>query len=97
MSLPFLPGNSFDKKVSIFYLMCCYSFKLITYFKNIFQVGQNKHHLSHHFDKYNGVNMMVGERKPGVGGEPLAGQDLRPRNSVYPRGIFNLSFLKSNR
>ena len=41
--------------------------------------------------------MMVGERKPGVGGEPLAGQDLRPRNSVYPRGIFNLSFLKSNR
>jgi hypothetical protein len=30
--------------------------------------------------------MMVGERKPGVGGEPLAGQDLRPKNSVYPRG-----------
>ena len=30
--------------------------------------------------------MMVGERKPGVGGEPLAGQDLRPKNSVYPKG-----------
>jgi hypothetical protein len=42
--------------------------------------------LSHHFDKLNGVQMMVGERKPGVGGEPLAGQDLRPKNSVYPRG-----------
>jgi hypothetical protein len=30
--------------------------------------------------------MMVGEKKPGVGGEPLAGQDLRPKNSIYPRG-----------
>lgn len=63
MSLPFLPGNTFDRKV-----------------------GQNKHHLSHHFDKNGGVQMMVGERKPGVGGVPLAGQDLRPRNSVYPKG-----------
>lgn len=63
MSLPFLPGNTFDRKV-----------------------GQNKHHLSHHFDKNNGVQMMVGERKPGIGGVPLAGQDLRPRNSVYPKG-----------
>jgi hypothetical protein len=63
MSLPFLPGNSFDRKV-----------------------GQNKHHLSHHFDKYNGVNYNTGERKPGIGGDPLPGQDLRPKNSVYPRG-----------
>ncbi|CAF0855388.1 unnamed protein product [Brachionus calyciflorus] len=63
MSLPFLPGNSFDRKI-----------------------GQNKFHLSHHFDKYNGVNLMVGEKKPGVGGEPLRGQDLRNLNSVYPRG-----------
>ncbi len=37
---------------------------------------------------------MVGERKPGVGGEPLAGQDLRPKNSVYPRGKSNISTLK---
>jgi hypothetical protein len=63
MSLPFLPGNTFDRKI-----------------------GQNKHHLSHHFDTKNGVQMMVGEHKPGVGGIPLAGQDLRPKNSVYPKG-----------
>lgn len=63
MSLPFLPGNTFDRKI-----------------------GQNKHHLSHHFDTKNGVQMMVGENRPGVGGVPLAGQDLRPKNSVYPKG-----------
>ena len=51
-----------------------------------FKLGQNKHHLSHHFDKYNGVNMFVGEQKPGTGGAPLPGQDLRAKNSVYPRG-----------
>jgi hypothetical protein len=51
-----------------------------------FKIGQNKFHLSHHFDKYNGVNLLVGEKKPGVGGEPLRGQDLRNLNSVYPRG-----------
>lgn len=63
MSLPFLPGNSFDRKI-----------------------GQTRHHLSHHFDTHNGVNMFVGEQKPGVGGTPMAGQDLRPKNSVYPHG-----------
>jgi hypothetical protein len=40
--------------------------------------------------------MLVGENKPGIGGQPLAGQDLRPKNSVYPKGniyiyIFTLS------
>ena len=30
--------------------------------------------------------MFVGENKPGAGGAPLAGQDLRAKNSVYPRG-----------
>ena len=69
MSLPFLPGNTFDRKI-----------------------GQNKHHLSHHFDTKNGVQMMVGEHKPGVGGIPLAGQDLRPKNSVYPKGTIMVSF-----
>jgi hypothetical protein len=29
---------------------------------------------------------MVNDTKPGVGGQPLAGQDLRPKNSVYARG-----------
>ena len=39
---------------------------------------------------------MVGERKPGVGGEPLAGQDLRPKNSVYPRGKSSISTFKQS-
>jgi hypothetical protein len=53
----------------------------------ILKVGQNKFHLSHHFDTYNGINLMTGDSKPGVGGVPLPGQDLRPKNSVYPRGL----------
>lgn len=32
--------------------------------------------------------MMVGESKPGIGGTPLAGQDLRPKNSSYPKGLY---------
>lgn len=62
MALPFLPGNTFDRKV-----------------------GKDKFHLTHQFDKYNGVAMPTGA-KSGIGGVPLAGQDLRPSNSVYPRG-----------
>lgn len=62
MALPFLPGNTFDRKI-----------------------GKDKFHLTHQFDKYNGVAMPTGA-KLGVGGVPLAGQDLRPSNSVYPRG-----------
>ena len=30
--------------------------------------------------------MLVGEQKPGIGGEPLRGQKLRTRNSAYPKG-----------
>ena len=55
---------------------------------NIFRrikFAQNKHHLSHHFDKHNSINML-NDTKPGVGGQPLPGQDLRPKNSVYPTG-----------
>jgi len=59
---------------------------------NLLKIGHQKYHLSHHFDKYNGVNLLVGENKPGVGGEPLAGQDLRPKNSVYPKGSLHFSF-----
>lgn len=33
----------------------------------------------------------MGEQKPGVGGVPLPGQDLRPKNSVFPRGRFKES------
>ncbi|CAF1645758.1 unnamed protein product [Adineta ricciae] len=62
MALPFLPGNTFDRKI-----------------------GKDKFHLSHQFDKYNGVAMSTGTQL-GVGGVPLPGEDLRPKNSVYPRG-----------
>ncbi|CAF0744089.1 unnamed protein product [Rotaria sp. Silwood1] len=62
MALPFLPGNTFERKI-----------------------GKDKFHLTHQFDKYNGVGMLTGN-KLGVGGVPLAGEDLRPKNSVYPRG-----------
>ena len=30
--------------------------------------------------------MLVGEEKPGIGGEQLLGQKMRPKNSVIPRG-----------
>ena len=30
--------------------------------------------------------MLVGEQKPGIGGEPLRGQKLKTRNSAYPKG-----------
>lgn len=49
-------------------------------------VGKNKHHKSHHFDVSNDVSMLVGENKPGIGGEPLRGQKLKPKNSMYPKG-----------
>lgn len=29
---------------------------------------------------------MVGEEKPGIGGEPLLGQKLKPKFSVFPKG-----------
>jgi len=49
------------------------------------KIGKDKFHLTHQFDKYNGVAMPTGN-KLGVGGVPLPGEDLRPKNSVYPRG-----------
>lgn len=50
------------------------------------QLGKNKFHKSHHFDVSNDVSMLVGHAKPGIGGEPLRGQKLKPRNSNYPAG-----------
>jgi len=49
-------------------------------------LGKTKYHKSHHFDKSNTVPMMVGEAKPGIGGETLPGQKPRNQNSVIPRG-----------
>lgn len=49
-------------------------------------LGKTKFHKSHHFDVSNDVSMLVGHEKPGIGGEPLRGQKLKPKNSNYPRG-----------
>ncbi|XP_046566308.1 EF-hand domain-containing family member C2-like isoform X2 [Haliotis rubra] len=49
-------------------------------------MGKTKYHKSHHFDNCNDVSMLVGHEKPGIGGEPLLGQKLRPKNSVFPSG-----------
>ncbi|XP_033759887.1 EF-hand domain-containing family member C2-like [Pecten maximus] len=49
-------------------------------------LGKTKHHKSHHFGYKNEVSMLVGEDKPGIGGEPLRGQKLKPRNTMYPSG-----------
>uniref|UniRef100_A0A3Q3ACQ9 EF-hand domain (C-terminal) containing 2 n=1 Tax=Kryptolebias marmoratus TaxID=37003 RepID=A0A3Q3ACQ9_KRYMA len=39
-----------------------------------------------HFDISNGVPMLAGSEKPGIGGEPLVGQKNKPKYSVYPKG-----------
>lgn len=31
--------------------------------------------------------MLLGEDKPGIGGELLPGQKLKPKFSVFPRGV----------
>ncbi|XP_070539329.1 EF-hand domain-containing family member C2-like [Ptychodera flava] len=66
MSLPFLPGNSFNPKL-----------------------GREKYHKSHHFDYCNDVSLLVGEHKPGIGGDRLLGQKAKPRQSNIPRGEGN--------
>ncbi|XP_069745401.1 EF-hand domain-containing family member C2 isoform X2 [Narcine bancroftii] len=49
-------------------------------------LGKEKFHKSHHFDFSNDIPVMVGEEKPGIGGEPLLGQKLKPKFSVFPKG-----------
>uniref|UniRef100_UPI00398EE918 EF-hand domain-containing family member C2 n=1 Tax=Pristiophorus japonicus TaxID=55135 RepID=UPI00398EE918 len=63
MTLPLLPGNTFNRNL-----------------------GKEKFHKSHHFDFPNEIPTMVGEEKPGIGGEPLPGQKLKPKYSVFPKG-----------
>ncbi|XDV30268.1 hypothetical protein PO909_033222 [Leuciscus waleckii] len=48
-------------------------------------LGRDKFHKSQHFDYSNGVAMMVGAEKPGIGGELLLGQSARPKYSLFPR------------
>ena len=50
------------------------------------QLGKARYHKSHHFDYSNDVSMMVGETKPGIGGDPMRGQKPRTQNSAIPRG-----------
>ncbi|XP_015218867.1 EF-hand domain-containing family member C2 isoform X1 [Lepisosteus oculatus] len=49
-------------------------------------LGKEKFHKSQHFDFSNGVRLAVGEEKPGIGGEPLPGQKIRPKYSMFPQG-----------
>ncbi|XP_062389412.1 EF-hand domain-containing family member C2 [Sardina pilchardus] len=49
-------------------------------------LGKDKFHKSQHFDYTNGVPMLVGSEKPGIGGELLLGQKQKPKYSVFPKG-----------
>eukprot|EP00075_Anas_platyrhynchos_P015529 XP_027304782.1 EF-hand domain-containing family member C2 isoform X1 [Anas platyrhynchos] len=50
-------------------------------------LGKEKFHKSQHWGFCNNVAMLVGEDKPGIGGEPLPGQKLKPKYSVFPAGM----------
>ncbi|NWH79912.1 EFHC2 protein, partial [Piaya cayana] len=50
-------------------------------------VGKEKFHRSQHWVYCNNVAMLAGEDKPGIGGEPLPGQKLKPKYSAFPEGI----------
>ncbi|KFU84097.1 EF-hand domain-containing family member C2, partial [Chaetura pelagica] len=51
--------------------------------------GKEKFQKSQHWGFCNNVAMLVAEDKPGVGGEPLPGQKLKPKYSVFPEGMGN--------
>ncbi|KAE8622988.1 hypothetical protein XENTR_v10005450 [Xenopus tropicalis] len=50
-------------------------------------LGKEKFHKSQHFGYSNDISMWLGEEKPGVGGAPLLGQNLKPKFSVFPKGV----------
>ncbi|XP_050996941.1 EF-hand domain-containing family member C2 [Acomys russatus] len=49
-------------------------------------MGKEKFHKSQHWGFCNKVMMLVSEEKPGIGGELLPGQKIKPKHSVYPKG-----------
>ncbi|XP_007953799.1 EF-hand domain-containing family member C2 [Orycteropus afer afer] len=49
-------------------------------------VGKEKFHKSQHWGFCNNVGMLVSDEKPGIGGELLLGQKLKPKYSMYPKG-----------
>ncbi|XP_032331163.1 EF-hand domain-containing family member C2 [Camelus ferus] len=50
-------------------------------------VGKEKFHKSQHWGFCNNVRMLVSEDKPGIGGELLFGQKIKPKYSVFPEGM----------
>ncbi|XP_030315196.1 EF-hand domain-containing family member C2 [Calypte anna] len=50
-------------------------------------IGKEKFHKSQLWGYCNNVAMLVGEGKPGIGGEPLPGQKLKPKYSMFPEGM----------
>lgn len=51
----------------------------------VFQLLKEKFHKSQHFDYSSGVTLLAGIEKPGIGGELLLGQRIKPKSSVYPK------------
>ncbi|NXN96237.1 EFHC2 protein, partial [Rhinopomastus cyanomelas] len=54
-------------------------------FSNVLQIGKENFHRSQHFTYCNNVPMLIGEDKPGTGGE--LGQKLKPKRSVFPEEL----------
>ncbi|KAF3843665.1 hypothetical protein F7725_002514 [Dissostichus mawsoni] len=54
--------------------------------RNRQQLGKDRFHKSQHFDYSNGVPLLMGTEKPGIGGELLLGQEIKTKFSVYPKG-----------
>ncbi|XP_044792556.2 EF-hand domain-containing family member C2 isoform X2 [Bubalus bubalis] len=50
-------------------------------------MGKEKFHKSQHWGFCNNVRMLVSEDKPGIGGELLLGQKIKPKYSVFPKGM----------
>ncbi|XP_066879839.1 EF-hand domain-containing family member C2-like [Kogia breviceps] len=50
-------------------------------------MGKEKFHKSQHWGCCNNVRMLVSEDKPGIGGELLLGQKIKPKHSVFPKGM----------
>ncbi|XP_055454245.1 EF-hand domain-containing family member C2 [Psammomys obesus] len=48
--------------------------------------GKEKFHKSQHWGFCNNVRMLLSEEKPGIGGELLPGQKIKPKHTVYPKG-----------
>ncbi|KAM6143601.1 EF-hand domain-containing family member C2 [Erethizon dorsatum] len=48
--------------------------------------GKEKFHKSQHWGFCNNVRMLVSQEKPGIGGEPLPGQKVKTKCSIYPKG-----------